>query len=531
VIFVAQLKLSTMANKSITMIQIRRILQLLSEGVSKHKIAGLLTVHRATIEVYVLKFASTGKTFTELLQLEDYALAELLSTISATAKNDTRLAELDKLFGYIKQELQRVGVTRQLLWQEYITTHPAGYSYTQFCEHLSRHLKISKATMHLTHQPAEYLQVDFAGKQLHYIDAQTGEIIQCPILICTLPFSSYTYVEALASAKQEHFVAALNRCLEYLGGVPRNILSDNMKQYVQKNDRYEYTFTELLQKWSVHYNTNLDATRPRKPKDKPSVENSVYVSYLRIYAKLRNREFFSLSELNQGIISLLTDYNQTMFQKYQTSRSERFNLHEKALLKPLPGQPFTVKRISTGKVQMNYHVVQGEDMHQYSVPYQYIGQKTTITYDTKTVEVFIGLSRIALHTRSYRRNGYSTQQQHMPQGHLCYMETLGWDADYFLGIASKIGVNATEVFKMVLASRDFVEQTYKACVGLKRLSEIYHNNRFEAACQRALKGTRINYTVIKNILKNNLDLQQPCTQMQLFDIPLHDNIRGSDAYK
>jgi transposase len=52
-----------------------------------------------------------------------------------------------------------------------------------------------------------------------------------------------------------------------LGGVPRNILSDNMKQYIGKNDRYEYKFQELADQWAVHYNTNLTATRPRKPKD------------------------------------------------------------------------------------------------------------------------------------------------------------------------------------------------------------------------------------------------------------------------
>ena len=74
--------------------------------------------------------------------------------------------------------------------------------------------------MHLSHRQENILQVDFAGKHLHYIDMQTGEIISCPVLICTLPFSGYTYVEALPSARQEHLFCALNRCLEYLGGVP-----------------------------------------------------------------------------------------------------------------------------------------------------------------------------------------------------------------------------------------------------------------------------------------------------------------------
>ena len=64
-----------------------------------------------------------------------------------------------------------------------------------------------------------------------------------------------------------------------------------MKQIVGKNQRYEFKFQDLADQWAVYYNTNLVATRPRKPKDKPTVENNVYLSYLRIYAKIRNEEF------------------------------------------------------------------------------------------------------------------------------------------------------------------------------------------------------------------------------------------------
>ena len=383
--------------------------------------------------------------------------------------------------------------------------------------------------MHLTHRAGDYLQVDFAGKNLHYIDIQTGEIVACPVLICTLPYSGYTYVEALPSAGQEHLFCALNRCLEYLGGIPRNVLSDNMKQIVCKNQRYEFKFQELADQWAVCYNTNLVATRPRKPKDKPTVENSVYISYLRIYAKIRNEEFHSVFEINKRIRELLGLYNQTSFQKLSGSRFERFLENEKSLLKPLPQDLFAIKHTTTGKVQMNYHVILGEDKHQYSVPHRYIGQTTKIIYDEHNVEIYIGFQRIALHKRDYRKHGYNTLPEHMPEKHLKYNETLGWDADYFISLASKIGDSAVTVFKKVLASKDFIEQTYNACIGLKRLSEIYGTTRFDAACRRALKGSRITYGMIKNILENNLDkLSEP--EMGLFLIPDHENIRGPQNY-
>jgi hypothetical protein len=157
-------------------------------------------------------------------------------------------------------------------------------------------------------------------------------------------------------------------------------------------------------------------------------------------------------------------------------------------------------------------------------------ENTKIIYDEDTVEIFIGFERIAIHERDYRVGGYTTLEEHMPEHHLRYKETLGWDAEYFLSLASKIGQYSVDVFKKVLASREFIEQTYLSCRGLKRLTEKYGPKRFEAACQRALKGTRVNYGMIKNILERNLDKQED-TQGNLFNIPMHDNIRGAQSYK
>jgi hypothetical protein len=303
-----------------------------------------------------------------------------------------------------------------------------------------------------------------------------------------------------------------------------------MKQYIKKNDKYEFKFSDLADQWALHYNTNLLATRPRKPKDKPSAENNVHISYLRIYAKLRNEVFTNLFDLNQRIMELVEQHVRLPFQKQEGTRLERFINIEKPCLKPLPQEPFTVKHITWGKVQMNYHVFLGEDNHRYSVPYQYIGQSTKIIYDQQDVEIFIGFNRIAMHKRDYRPGGYTTVDEHMPKKHLKYKETLGWDANYFLSVGKQIGESSEEVFRKVLASKEFVEQTYLSCKGLKRLSEIYGSGRFERACKRALKGSRVNYGMIKNILEKNLD-QLEENQQYLFSIPEHENIRGEGSFE
>jgi transposase len=60
---------------------------------------------------------------------------------------------------------------------------------------------------------------------------------------------------------------------------------------------------------ATHYGTAILPTRPRKPRDKAKVEVGVLVVERWILARLRNRRFFSLAELNQAITELVADLN------------------------------------------------------------------------------------------------------------------------------------------------------------------------------------------------------------------------------
>lgn len=512
------------------MLQIRRILQLLSQGYSKRAIASLLHSSRHTIDDYTLKIMQTGMDLSRLAKLGDAELGSLLYSKNRDPAPDGRYQYLQSRMDYFSSELTKTGVTKLLLWEEYRKEIPGAYSYSQFCEHLADHKIKSSATMHFTHQPGEVLQIDFAGKSLTYLDPSTGEVITCPVLVCVLPFSGFAYVEALASARQEHLFLALGRCLAYLGGVPRMVLSDNMKQVVKKSNRYEPVFTELCEQWALHNGTTLIATRVGKPKDKPTVENTVHLAYMRIYAPLRDKLFYSLAELNDNILIQLDIHVRSPLQKRTFSRYDLFKTEEQPLLNRLPQEPFVIKHTASAKVQRNYHVTLGEDWHHYSVPYQYIGKQVKLIYDTDEVEVYLGLQRIAVHKRNYRKHGYTTLQEHMPVKHRKYGEVKGWDADYFIKQATELGECSRQIFNRILESRTFTEQTFNACLGLIRLSKHYGKDRFENACRRALQASRVNYRLIDNILTNNLDTVDP-DQNLFSSIPDdHENLRGPQAY-
>jgi len=162
--------------------QIRRVIEFYLQGHGIRQIERLSGISRNTVRDYLRKLQLQSQSLGDLLNLADDDLLKIVQ-VDAADKNlggrivEERYAVIEQRLEYYKSELSRRGVTRQLLWQEYRQDHPDGYSYSQFCEYLDRHLKRDDAVMHFTHRPGEQMQVDFAGAKLSYVESSTGEYI------------------------------------------------------------------------------------------------------------------------------------------------------------------------------------------------------------------------------------------------------------------------------------------------------------------------------------------------------------------
>jgi len=519
-----------MANKFITMLQLRSILQQKSRGQSNRQIARCLHLSRETVNGYIQQFQQLDKTVESLLKLTDEELSSLFQKEVQEIKKDWRLEDLQQRIPTLYDELQKPHATRMILWEEYRQQVQDGYGYAQFCEHLSRFIETRKAVMILDHNPAASMMFDFAGDKIPLVDRHSGEVTWCLVLICVLPFSGYTYVEAMIRATQLLLLKALNNAMIFFGGVPLSGKTDNMRQVVKKANRYEPAFEELAQQWALHFGTTLMAARVKKPRDKASAETHVNVSYNRIYAPLRNTVFHEIEQINHSLWQELDKLNRRNLQRCDYSRLDRFTLHEKPLLLPLPAEPFIPKTKVQAKVQRNCHVTLGQDWHHYSVPYTHIGKTVEIIYDTDHVEIYLNMVRIACHRRSYQRNGHTTLKEHLPPKLHYYAQIKGYDREYFITKATSIGLNTVTAINKILDQKIFVEQTYNSCLGLFRLGDKYGNDRLEAACQRALLGSRVTYMMVKSILERNLDKASPQSDL-LFTFPEHENIRGATSYQ
>lgn len=514
-----------MAAKPIAMKQLKQVLTLYKEGQSIKGIVRLTGLSRNTVRSYLSR---ASEDVCNTSRQTDAVLADIFYNQDVVSYKGTRYQKLLKHFEGSDRELSRPGVTRQLLWREYMELLPEGYAYSQYCYHLQQFLGKKDVVMHLEYKPGEQTMIDFAGKKYHWVDEQTGERKPCEVFVGTLPFSGLIFCMAVQSQKTADLLDASNEMIRYIGGVTETILCDNMRTAVTRSDRYEPVFTDLCYQLSEHYGTTFSATRPAKPRDKAMVEKAVNLVYRYVYAPLRNRTFTSLSEINHYFRIQIDLLNQRRYKGSSFSRRNLFEEQEKPLLRELPCAPCLLKKCAILTVQRNYHIQLREDRLYYSVPWKYAGEKVKVWYDNKTVEIYLDHQRIAIHVRIPGR-GYHTLGEHMPLNHQQARDAKGWTKEELITKATRIGTRTASVAELILSNSIYMEQNYKACFGMLMLEKHYGPERLEAACTLALTGTRINYTMIKNILGAGMDKQIMIPISN--PLPAHDNIRGPQHYQ
>ncbi|MCY7328869.1 MAG: IS21 family transposase, partial [Saprospiraceae bacterium] len=458
-----------------------------------------LKVSRNTVREYVRRAEAYSADLSLFLELEEEALSRIFSAPDGTEAGK-RLTVFEEKVDYWLKELPRVGVTRELLWQEYRSAHQDGYGYSQFCEHLRRQVGRRDLTLALDHEPGEVLMVDFAGKKMEWVDVHSGEVVRCEVLVAVLPFSQYSFCIALPSQRLPDFIHGLNEALLFLGGLPKVILSDNLKAYVSKPDRYEPTFTQLCEQLGAHYQLDLQAARVATPKDKASVENAVTQVYRRIYAPLRQEVYHSPEALNEAMRGQLIQHNTQPYQKKSGTRQSLYEQYELPQMRALPADLFEIKKIARAKVQRNYHVFLGEEKNFYSVPWQYAGKQAEICYTNHIVEVYVAQKRIATHQRLFLRGReyrYQTREEHMPRHHQEWKKAQGYDAAYFLQQGQIIGPHTQWAMQQVLLGRIHEVQAYNSCKGILQLAKKYTPERLEQAAKRCGADEKATYNMLK----------------------------------
>jgi len=301
---------------------------------------------------------------------------------------------------------------------------------------------------------------------------------------------------------------------------------DNLKAAVIDAEQFDPILNRTYQRFANHYKVGVMPARRCRPKDKAKVEKGVQNTEYRALAKIRDRTFFSLRELNQELKLLCEETNNEPFQKLSGTRTTWFEEIDKPALEPLPLDDFEFENWIIGyRVPKDYHVnVLG---HNYSVPFKYAHQIVDIRFTKYVVEILHGNTRVASHIRSWAENQSTTSPEHQTPAHALYR---GLSSEYFLEQADQIGPNTKTVVQTLLKSKLYPQLSYSECFGIVRtLRSEFGDAEVELACIQAIRLQSIGYRVIKNILKADVNQLPEQLTLRIGNIE-HENLRGSKYY-
>jgi transposase len=504
-----------MSNKPIKMNRLRQIIRLYCQGTGIKTIHGMVGISRNTIKKYVRVWHDLGMTHEEFGARSDSELAVLFTTPEAKVTSSPRMQVLEALLPEISKRLKKKGVTREMLHAEYIEKHPDGYARSRFNNTVHTYLQLSKPVMHIDHKAGDKMYIDFTGSKLQLTMPQDDIARDVEV-----------YVEAVESQRKEDLIKACENALHYFGGVPGAIVPDNLRSAVTRGSKYEAILNDEFASFAEHYAVTVVPARVYKPRDKALVEGAVKLIYRSIYARLEGRKFGDLESLNSAIRPALEIHNNKPFSGRTYSRREQFEEIERDALGGLNPLRYEVNKQVMVTVMKNGYVRLGEDIHYYSVPYNYIGKKVKVLYTSIAVKVYYQYTLIASHRRNRIKYRHTTDDNHLASQH---RYTTEWCPEKFIKEAEAIHEDVASYITKVLEHKVYPEQAYKSCAGILSFARRVGAGRLAGACRWAHNLHQYNYPIIEEILRKRLDQLQPEDETSV--IPTHNNIRGKEYYQ
>lgn len=493
---------------------------------SNRNIEHLGVASKSAVSNITTHFEKSALTIDEALQMEEKKLSALLFPELKQYQPKTIKPHPD--WNTVHSELTKKGMTRLLLWEEYKEQYPNGYGYSQFKEYYNRYKKSLNPSMRQVHYAGDKLFVDFSGVTMPIANAVTGEIHKAQIFVSVLGASGYTFVHAVMSQNTEDFINCHNEAFVFYGGMPNQVVPDNLKAAVISHKRGVVKLNESYADMGRHYGVAIVPARPYKPQDKSKVELGVKGIQRWILMKLRHQTFFDINELNEAIADLLDAYNNKVIRRLGKSRTELFEELDRASLHPLRSEPYMYRQYKKVTVGIDYHIELGGNG--YSVPYTYLGKKVDAWYSTNSVTVSYQGEVIAAHPKLTQPYHDSTLTEHMPKEHQYQYEK--WNPGRILNWATDIGENTVALMKVIMQSRSHPVRGYKSCMAILNFSKTYGNEALELTCKKAMQiGTRT-VASMESILKRKtyLDtMEHEVVNNTLFNS--HENLRDSEIYK
>lgn len=288
-----------------------------------------------------------------------------------------------------------------------------GYAggYTMLRQYIApkRALRPGKATVRFETKPGEQLQTDWGEIVIEI----AGEPTKVYFIVNQLGYSRRFHFWCSDSLDAEHTYEGLIRSLEYLGGVPEEVLVDNQKSAVLEHPRSgKVRFNERFLDLAQVYGFAPRACRPYRARTKGKDERMV--GYIKQHFFVRYRSFESWAHLNQLAEQwLVEEADQRVHGTVKEVVAVRFE-REQPTLGPLPAQRYDTSYRETRHVAWDSYIdVRG---NRYSVPDHLVNQVVIIRIGLDgRLRVFYNDDLQTTHQLKNAQEGWVTVPEHHAQ--------------------------------------------------------------------------------------------------------------------
>lgn len=488
------------------------IKQLFEQGWSQRRISKELGFNRRTVSKYI-----KADDFKCTIPNTGSGSGKCTNTNTGSEKNNSvhlgRRSSCDSFWETIKEK-HLLGLNGQRIYQDLVSD----YGYTGSSQAVRRYIRKHKETKELPYRvmhslPGEEAQVDFGqGAPVLEENGRKKKPHLFRIVLCN---SRKAYSEVVATQSSENFLRALENSFRYFGGVPKTLVTDNLKAAVIKADWYDPEINPKLRSFAEHYGVVVLPTKPYTPEHKGKIENGI--KYCQDNA-LKGRVFKSLQEQN----IFLRDWEKNIADKRihgttQIQVQKAFEENKKSALQPLPVDLFPCFTEKERKVQRHGHVEVNRSF--YSVPPEYLGLYVWVRHDLRTVKVYNQkMDQIAIHA-ILPKGKYSTQHQHISKKKINAGE---YGSAWLLKKLSKIGDECAIWGEVMLLNRGI--EGIRVMQGLLSLSKKHSDEALRKASLTAIKNECFYLKDFKALL--NSQEEQP----DLGFTDIHPYIRKMGSY-
>lgn len=328
------------------------------QGHSVRSIAKKLGLHRNTVTKYL-----------ERGELPSYTKGNRQGSILDPYKQviDDLLAEDAYQATWLFERIRQLG-------------YPGGYDTVRHYVQGIKEQKSRLAYIRFETEPGRQAQMDWGEFQVQERNGQTHRVY---LFVLLLGFSRAMYAEFVLRCTLEAFLDTHIRAFHYLGGVPQEILYDNMKNVVMSRSGGQVTLNAEVVHFAHHYGFHPEVCSPYSPWVKGKVERPIHYIRERFW---RGYPFESLARANRDLLSWLNETaNRRIHGTHRQPVQQRWQ-QEQAHLGPRPQVEYDTSLKVVRKVYKDCQI--SYNGNRYVVPYHVVGKKILLKIKAGTIRFY-----------------------------------------------------------------------------------------------------------------------------------------------